>query len=118
MAATDGAYIKTRVRFLGGAFLQKIFYQILRLRRASSRDEVVTKLEESLLSFIERTIIIYPILDTLVITFWYFRQSSHADVLQQKVVCLPINFFPPKSSANSYSQYASSFISIESSNSD
>jgi hypothetical protein len=93
MAASDGAYIKTRVRFLGGAFLQKIFYQILRLRRPSSRDKVVTKLEESLLSFIERTIIIYPILDTLVITFWYFGQSSHVGVLQQKVVYLQINFF-------------------------
>jgi hypothetical protein len=88
MAASDGAYIKKGVRFLGGAFLQKIFYQILRLRRPSSRDEVVTKLEESLLSFIERTIIIYPILDTLVITFWYFGQSSYVGVLQQKVVCL------------------------------
>lgn len=94
MTVSDGTYIKPGVRFLGSAFLHKIFYQILRLRCPSSCDEVVTKFEESLLSFIERTIIIYPILDTLVITFWYFGQSSHVGVLQQKVVCLKINFSP------------------------
>jgi hypothetical protein len=93
MTASDGTYIKTGARFLGDVFLHKIFYQILRLRCPSSHDEVVTKLEESFLSFIKRSIFIYPFLDTLVMTFWCFGQSSHVGVLQQKVVCSRSIFF-------------------------
>jgi hypothetical protein len=94
VTASGGTYIEPRSWVPGGAFLDNIFNQVLRLGCAPSCDEVVTIFKECVLSFIQRTIIRYPILDTLLIPGWYFGQSPHVDILQQKRVCVKSITFP------------------------
>jgi len=72
MTASNRTYIETGSRVPRGVFLDNVFNQVLRLGCQSSCDEVVTIFEETLLSFVKRTIARYPIMNTLVVAHWHF----------------------------------------------